>query len=332
MTNNETMTMSATGTGEITMQQTAPEVIPAETAQQPEEMAVVEHLERYPGVRRELTQAQLDAREEHRLELERTFSYDDYKVARKEMHSSLRDPSVLIRGNSVTFNQAVIDSFEGVSYINVYFSEKLGKMAIKPVSRNTPHAMHWCSESKDKRKPRKVVCPDMTKWFFETMGWNSQTRYRVLGYLIDVDGEQVYVFDFHYPRMFDERRKDDEGNMMPVDRKGYYSEAARRSMAMPVEEFKRSIAVEETNGLVNAAMLIGDGKLDEQTAETAQEATEAATAPQNAGTATPAAPQAEAAQEAPVAANMGIREGFDSEAPSKPGMAAASASSSAYVL
>ena len=327
MTNSETMIMSADGTEEITVQQTVPEC-----TQQSEKMTVVEHLERYPDVQRELTQAQLDAREERRLELERAFKYEDYKVARKEMHSTHRDPSVLIRGNSVTFNQAVIDSFEDVSYINVYFSESQGKMAIKPVSRNTPHAMHWCSDGKDKRKPRRVVCPEMTKWFFDTMGWNDKTRYRVLGYLIEVDGEQVYVFDFHYPRMFDERRKDDEGNIMPVDRKGRYSDEARRSMAMPVDEFKRSIAVEETNGLVNAAMLIGEDKLSGQTEETAQEATEAATAPQNAETATATAPKAEEAQEAPVAANTGVREGYGTEEGSRPGMVAAPTSSSAYML
>ena len=136
MTNSETMIMSADGTEEITVQQTVPEA-----PHRPEEKAAVEHLERYPDVQKELTQAQLDAREERRQELERTFSYDDYKVARKEMHSTHRDPSVLIRGNSVTFNQAVIDSFEGVSYINVYFSETQGKMAMLAASawRTTPH-------------------------------------------------------------------------------------------------------------------------------------------------------------------------------------------------
>ena len=327
MMNSETMIMTAAGAGEITMQQTAPEA-----PHKPEEKAVVEHLERYPDVQRELTQAQLDAREARRLELERAFKYEDYKVARKEMHSTHRDPSVLIRGNSVTFNQAVIDSFEDVSYINVYFSESQGKMAIKPVSRNTPHAMHWCSDGKDKRKPRRVVCPEMTKWFFDTMGWNDKTRYRVLGYLIEVDGEQVYVFDFHYPRMFDERRKDDDGNIMPVDRKGRYSDEARRSMAMPVDEFKRSIAVEETNGLVNAAMLIGEDKLSGQTEETAQEATEAATVTQNAETATPTAPKAEEAQEAPREANTSDRESDGSMLPAQTGMVASPANNRALIL
>ena len=221
--------------------------------------------------------------------------------------------------------QAVIDSLKGVSYVNVYFSETQGKMAIKPVSGNTPHAMHWCTDGKDnKRKPRRVSCPEMTKWFFETMGWEKDTRYRVLGYLIEVEGEQVYVFDFNYPRMFSERRKDDEGRILPVDRKGYYSEEARRSMAMPVEEFKRSIAVEEANGLVNAAMLIGADKLEAQDEEIAQEAPAAATEAQDAET--PAvAPKAEEAQEAPTEADTSDREGDGSMLPAQTEMVASPA-------
>ena len=44
MMNNETISMPAAGTEEITVQQTVPEAIATEAAQQPEEKAVVEHL------------------------------------------------------------------------------------------------------------------------------------------------------------------------------------------------------------------------------------------------------------------------------------------------
>ena len=331
MMSNETIIMAATE--QTADQQTTPDTAPVEAEKQSEGKPVIEHLERYPGVRRELTQEQLDAREERRQELERTFSYDDYKAVRKEMHSTQRDPSVLIRGTSVTFNQAVIDSLKGVSYVNVYFSETQGKMAIKPVSGNTPHTMHWCTDSKDnKRKPRRVSCPEMTKWFFETMGWEKDTRYRVLGYLIEVEGEQVYVFDFNYPRMFSERRKDDEGRILPVDRKGRYSEEARRSMAMPVDEFKRSIAVEEANGLVNAAMLIGADKLKAQDEETTQEAPVAATEAENAEAPAAIAPKAEEAQEASTEANVSERESDGSPLPIQTGMVASPADNRALMM
>lgn len=143
----------------------------------------------------------------------------------------------------------------------------------------------------------------------------------------------MYVFDFNYARMFNERRKDEEGKLLPVDRKGHFSEDARRTMAMPVEEFKRSIAMEEANGLVNAAMLIGADKLDAaQTEETAQEAPVAATEAQDADTPAAIAPKAEEAQEAPTEANTSDRESDDSMLPAQTGMVASPADNRALIL
>ena len=213
----------------------------------------------------------MEAREQRRVELQDTFTYDDYKVARKEMHGGLHDPSIMIRARSITFNQPCITSLEGVSYVRLYFSEELGRLAIRPVAKNTPHAMHWCAESQGKRKPRTVRCPDLAEWFYSTMGWDKSIRYRVLGYLIEVEGEMIYVFDFKYPKLYNERQRSADGKLMPVDRKGYYPEDMRKKLTVPVEEFDRSMAVEETNGLINAAMLIGADKLPKQRDEEEKE-------------------------------------------------------------
>ena len=48
------------------------------------------------------------AREERQEELERTFSYDGYQVVRKELFAHLRDPAIVIRNDSITFNTACI--------------------------------------------------------------------------------------------------------------------------------------------------------------------------------------------------------------------------------
>ncbi len=39
-------------------------------------------------------------------ELESTFSYDGYQVVRKELFAHLRDPAIVIRKDSITFNTA----------------------------------------------------------------------------------------------------------------------------------------------------------------------------------------------------------------------------------
>ncbi len=161
-------------------------------------------------------------------------------------------------------------------YVQVYFSEALGRMAIKPVPKNTPHAMHWCADGKGARKPRTVTCPDMTKLFWDTMGWQKGIRYKVLGYLIEVDGELVYVFDFKYAKMYHESRRDENGDRVPADRKGHYPKEVARAMMMPMDEFEKSMTVEKAEGIINSDMLVGEDKLP-AAMKPAQEGQEAAT-------------------------------------------------------
>lgn len=60
-----------------------------------------------------------DARAE---ELQSTFSYDGYQVVRKELFAHLRDPAIVIRKDSITFNTACITGLEDVVYVHVMFN------------------------------------------------------------------------------------------------------------------------------------------------------------------------------------------------------------------
>lgn len=46
------------------------------------------------------------------LELAQDFSYDGYQVVRRELFAHLREPAVVIRRDSVTFNTACIAGLE----------------------------------------------------------------------------------------------------------------------------------------------------------------------------------------------------------------------------
>ena len=54
----------------------------------------------------ELSPEQMSEREQRRTEIEQTFDYDGYQVARRELFAHLRDPAIVIRKDSVTFNTA----------------------------------------------------------------------------------------------------------------------------------------------------------------------------------------------------------------------------------
>ena len=83
-----------------------------------------------------------DARTEER---QNTFSYDGYQVVRKELFAHLRDPAIVIRKDSITFNTACITGLEDVVYVHSAWKngckklEFLGSSCIYP--RMAPQPM-----------------------------------------------------------------------------------------------------------------------------------------------------------------------------------------------
>ena len=123
------------------------------------------------------------------------------------------------------------------------------------------YAVRWCVAKPDKRKSRKMTCPDFTDKLYELMHWDSKCRYKILGYKIEFEGETYYVFDLIVKETFREKPKKGEAIDETVDyKKGYYSEDIAGTFGVPVEEHKKLTQVTVENGYINVAMLTGDKK------------------------------------------------------------------------
>ena len=96
-----------------------------------------------------------DARAE---ELQSTFSYDGYQVVRKELFAHLRDPAIVIRKDSITFNTACITGLEDVGYVHVMFNNDLKRIVVRGCDENDKDALRWCIAKPGKRKSRKMSC------------------------------------------------------------------------------------------------------------------------------------------------------------------------------
>ena len=209
----------------------------------------------------EMSEQEISAREERRLEMEKGFSYDGYLVIRKELYANLRDPAVTVRNGSITFNAACIADFVGAVYVRLYFNEKLGRMAVRKASENDKDALRWCIVKGEKRKSRKVSCPDLTDLIYSVMKWDKTCRYKILGYLIEVDNEKLFVFDFTVQRVYHERPpKGDAGCDQPIDRKGFYPDDVANTFGVPVEEYVKQNEVIKEDSYINVAMLTGPRK------------------------------------------------------------------------
>ena len=204
-----------------------------------------------------------DARAE---ELESAFSYDGYQVVRKELFAHLRDPAIVIRKDSITFNTACITGLEDVVYVHVMFNNDLKRIVVRGCDENDKDALRWCVAKPDKRKSRKMSCKPFATLVYQKMGWDSECRYKMLGYRITFEGETLYVFDLLVPEIFHEgqRKKnavdsqDNAASTKPVNsRKGFYLDDIVGTFGVPVEEHRKESEVKQMDGYVSMGILTG---------------------------------------------------------------------------
>lgn len=136
------------------------------------------------------------------IELAEDFSYDGYQVVRRELFAHLRDPAVVIRRDSVTFNTACIAGLEDAVYIQILVNQDNKRMVVRKCEENDKDALRWCVAKPDKRKSRKMTNRIFSAMMYEMMGWNLDCRYKILGHKITFEDETIYVFDLMETEIF----------------------------------------------------------------------------------------------------------------------------------
>ena len=191
------------------------------------------------------------------MELEESFNYDGYQIVRREMFAHLREPSVVIRKESITFNTACINGLEDTVYIQVMINQEQHRMAIRRCDPDDKDAIRWCIEKPDKRKSRKFTSKEFSRKLYELMDWSDKCRYKILGHRISYEGETLYVFELDETEIFFERKKktkaqviaekEDSGlspqqikerekEELKMSKKPFYPDDWSGSFGLPVEE------------------------------------------------------------------------------------------------
>lgn len=186
-------------------------------------------------------------------------------MVRKELFAHLRDPAIVIRKDSITFNTACISGLEDVVYVHVMFNSDLKRIVVRGCDENDKDALRWCIAKPDKRKSRKMSCKPFSELVYNEMGWDSDCRYKILGYRINFEGETLYVFDLLVPEIFHEGQKRKKGESAPQSeetkpvntRKGFYPDDIAGTFGVPVEEHLKESEVKQIDGYVSMGILTG---------------------------------------------------------------------------
>lgn len=153
------------------------------------------------------------------LELAQDFSYEGYQVVRRELFAHLREPAVVIRRDSVTFNSACIAGLEDAVYIQILVNQDNKRMVVRKCEENDKDALRWCIEKPDKRKSRKMSNKLFSAMMYDMMEWNTDCRYKILGHKITHEDETMYIFDLLETEIFMDTKRKKKANPDSVEKK-----------------------------------------------------------------------------------------------------------------
>lgn len=206
------------------------------------------------------------------IELAEDFSYDGYQVVRRELFAHLREPAVVIRRDSVTFNTACIAGLEDAVYIQILVNQDNKRMVVRKCEENDKDALRWCVAKPDKRKSRKMTNKIFSAMMYEMMGWNLDCRYKILGHKITFEDETIYVFDLMETEIFldikrkkakkdtesqsttenanniEETASSDTEEIKRKNRIPFYPKEWKVSFGLPVEEHRKALEINMLDG------------------------------------------------------------------------------------
>ena len=188
-----------------------------------------------------------------RIAAEASFSLDGYQVVRREFFSHKYDPTLTIKGNSITFNNACISKLDDVVYVQVLVNPTAEKLVIRPCDEGARDAIRWCIAKNDKRKSREITCGLFTAKLYEMMGWEALYRYKLQGTRINYRGEQLYVFDLTSTEVFLPAVKDPNDPKARAKRSAaVYPANWRDSFGIPVDSHTASTQIDLMEGFAFA--------------------------------------------------------------------------------
>lgn len=185
-----------------------------------------------------------------RIAAEAGFSFEGYQVVRREFFSHKFDPTLTIRSNGITFNNACISKLDEVVYVQVLINPDSGKLVVRPCDEGARDAVRWCVTREDKRKSRQISCSMFTAKLYDLMGWETLYRYKMQGTRINYQGEQLYVFDLTSTEVFiPSTQESSDPNAKPKKKSVVrFLEDWRDSFGLPVTEHTASMQINLDEG------------------------------------------------------------------------------------
>lgn len=179
-------------------------------------------------------------------EMDDSFDYNGFQVVRREFFAHINEPSISFNNYKFYVNTACLSRFPNTEYVQVLVNQETKILALRPCGDRDRDSFAWCRDSKGKRKPKQITCRIFFGKIMSLMGWNPDYRYKLLGKLIQANGEYLIAFDLNSTEVY--QRTISEGVKSKTSRTPVYPASWQNHFGLPFEEHKKSLQVNLFSG------------------------------------------------------------------------------------
>lgn len=184
--------------------------------------------------------------EEEVIDLGDNFDFDGFQVVRREFFAHLHEPSAVFNDCKFSVNSACLKRFPETTSVQVLINKETKIMALMPCPDGAKDSFVWCKIAKGKRAPKPITCKLFFAKIVELMDWNPNYKYKLLGKLIQANGEMLLAFDLRATEVYQKTPR--EGSKPKTSRIPVFPAEWQNQFGLPYNEHRQSLQVNIFDG------------------------------------------------------------------------------------
>ena len=123
------------------------------------------------------------------------FDLRGFEITRSEFFDITGRPVVVFENKKMKFNMECVRRFGDRNYVELLINPIARKFAVRPTDKKNRNAVVISTVSGRSYHPRQISTAAFSDTLYSLFGWNTDYKYRIIGSLLEQDGEQAYIFD-----------------------------------------------------------------------------------------------------------------------------------------
>lgn len=123
------------------------------------------------------------------------FDLRGFEITRSEFFDSYRRPLVNFGDRKIKFSVAIVRKFAEKNFVELLVNPIEQKFAVRPTNSKNRNAVQFSKISNRIYYPKDIPSAAFFETLYTIFGWNTDYKYRIIGTMLEQDGEIAYVFN-----------------------------------------------------------------------------------------------------------------------------------------